>query len=94
MEASIYMHNTDILSFNGNREDRAWNVPADQSFIAGSELIISETVPYCQKYTFLGWSENAEAIEPTYLPGGVFVGNSSTTLYAVWCEATELGTEA
>ena len=47
-------------------------------------LILPETQPQRDGYIFAGWAENSEAEEAEYLPRDIYMGNDSTTLYAIW----------
>lgn len=51
---------------------------------------LSTVVPTKPNNTFVGWSEDKNATEATYLKGAAFSRNhtSDTTLYAVWAPAT------
>ena len=49
---------------------------------------ISDTVPVCSGYTFLGWAATASATTAAYQPGELFVPSADTTLYAVWKKVT------
>ena len=69
------------ISFNANGGTGA---PEAQTKTHGQPLTLSSTVPTRAGYTFLGWAESADATVATYQPGGEFVKNADTTLYAVW----------
>ena len=55
----------------------------------GTDYVISQTKPTRQGYTFIGWSEDKDASEPTYLPGDKFTEDKDVKLYAVWEEGAE-----
>ena len=58
--------------------------PEPQKKTQDETLKLSTLVPTRTGYTFLGWSESADSTVATYQPGGEFVKNADTTLYAVW----------
>lgn len=58
--------------------------PASQTKYFGEGLIITDSEPTRTGYTFLGWSTNSGATEPTYVGGSTFWANGNYTLYAVW----------
>lgn len=68
--------------------------PASQTHTATSKyegsctFTISSQVPTREGYTFLGWSTNPNATTADRQPGGSIVVTGTTTLYAVWEEAT------
>ncbi|MEY8322662.1 InlB B-repeat-containing protein, partial [Lachnospiraceae bacterium 54-11] len=45
---------------------------------------ISDTKPWRDGYTFLGWSTSSTATSPSYYPNGKIAVTGTTTLYAVW----------
>lgn len=47
-------------------------------------ILISDTVPTREGYTFLGWATKNDAAAPEYLAGAVYTADTSVTLYAVW----------
>lgn len=49
-----------------------------------SYTVNATTLPTKQGYTFLGWSTDSSASQPTYLPGVTAAITSNTVLYAVW----------
>ncbi len=69
------------VSYNANGGSGA---PSSQVKDYGTDLTLSSTVPTRTGYTFLGWSTSSTATSATYQPGGGFVANANTTLYAVW----------
>ena len=46
--------------------------------------MIHNTVPTRDGYTFMGWSENKNAVVPTYYPGSTFVPKGNIELFAIW----------
>lgn len=48
------------------------------------EITLSTEEPTRPGYFFMGWSTEASAIDPQYLPGWVISGNHNLTLYAIW----------
>ena len=63
--------------------------PESQVKQKGIALTLSDKKPTRQGYTFLGWSEDSKATEPSYEAGGKYTRNQSVTLYAVWKEGEE-----
>lgn len=57
------------------------------------KVTISNIIPIKNGYSFLGWSQDSEAITATYKSGDSIVINSNTTLYAVWQKNEEETTE-
>lgn len=51
------------------------------------DIVISSDIPTRNGYAFLGWSEQSDAITPTYEIGDILTENSDKILYAVWIEA-------
>lgn len=47
---------------------------------------ISPGIPVREGYVFLGWSESADAVSPTYKADDIIVPQYDTVLYAVWAE--------
>ncbi len=59
--------------------------PATEQVYEGETITLSDLVPARKNYTFLGWSDDVNATQAKYLPGGEFtMGGSVVTLYAVW----------
>ena len=54
----------------------------------GVDLTLSETEPNRDYYRFLGWAEEAEADEPSFLPGQSYGEDRERSLYAVWTPRT------
>lgn len=73
---------------NNTTDGSALNWPDDLTGAAGDTVTIPWNIPRAEGYTFLGWStsnaENATA-ENAYKPGTeVMIGDTDTSLYAVW----------
>ena len=49
-----------------------------------TNIIISDTKPTREGYTFYGWTDVQGAAQAEYQPGGTYPFSESTTLYAVW----------
>ena len=58
--------------------------PSAQTKYYGKDISLSSTKPTRSKYNFLGWATSPTATVAQYQPGGSFVRNENTTLYAVW----------
>ncbi|MBP3697665.1 MAG: bacterial Ig-like domain-containing protein [Clostridia bacterium] len=69
------------VSYNANGGSSA---PSSQEKDYGTDLALSSTVPTRTGHTFLGWSTSSTATSATYQPGGNFIANADTNLYAVW----------
>ena len=54
----------------------------------GVDLTLSETEPNRDYYRFQGWAEEAEADEPSFLPGQSYGEDRELSLYAVWTPRT------
>lgn len=50
----------------------------------GTPLTLTSTIPTRNGYTFVGWSENPNTINSTWLAGGTFADNRNAILYACW----------
>ncbi len=70
-----------IVTYNSNGGSKA---PESQVKEKGVALTLSAQTPTRTGYTFLGWSSDSKATEPTYEAGGTYTEDQSTTLYAVW----------
>ena len=70
-----------LVAYDGNGGKGA---PLSQTKSYGDELILSNTVPKRDGYTFLGWSTSSNAKNATYSAGSIFNLNYSVRLYAVW----------
>ena len=58
--------------------------PAKQQKLPNQVLTLSLDIPIREGWFFLGWSEDKNTITPVYLPGGDFVKDANTTLFALW----------
>ena len=58
--------------------------PEAQAKIHDVTLILSETAPSREGYSFLGWATDPNAGRIDYYPGGEYTENAELTLYAVW----------
>lgn len=74
---------------NNTTDGSALNWPNDLTGAAGDTVTIPWNIPQAEGYTFLGWSttENATTADPDYAYGKeVTIGDTDTSLYAVWRE--------
>gem|GEM_PF-2669303 len=69
------------VTYNANGGSGA---PAAQTMNHGEAIVLSNTVPARANFRFMGWSASASSTDAQYQPGGTFIANSSTILYAVW----------
>lgn len=58
--------------------------PDIQSTNDDGSIILTDSIPTMDGYTFLGWSTDKSATSATYSAGSEYSFTSSTTLYAVW----------
>lgn len=72
---------TYTVSYNANGGSGA---PSSQTKTKDIALTLSSTRPTKSGYTFKGWSESSYATSASYQPGGQYMANASTVLYAVW----------
>ena len=70
---------TIVYNANGGSD-----APKSQTKYYGEGMKITYSKPTRTGYTFLGWSTNRNATEPTYVGGSTFWANGNYTLYAVW----------
>ena len=63
------------------------NPPSAQTYISAGERTITTYTPTREGYNFLGWSEDANATEAQYQPGGTIMVDRRITLYAVWLDS-------
>lgn len=75
--------NTYKIKYNGNGGKY---IPAEQIKQTGISLTLSQDIPVRDDYYFIGWAESSNAGKPDYLPGGSFIKDADTTLYAVWAQ--------
>lgn len=78
---AIWTIDSFIISYNANGGTGA---PPNQTKQNGVTLTLSDTEPTRKRHNFLGWATSADAEEATYQPGGSFITNADTTLFAVW----------
>lgn len=74
---------------NNATDGSALNWPDDLTGAKDSTVTIPWLIPQAEGYTFLGWSttENATTADPDYAYGKeVMIGDTDTSLYAVWRE--------
>ncbi len=50
----------------------------------GNSVAINENIPYKSGYTFIGYSQDENATEASYLPGKIYTFTSDTKLYALY----------
>ena len=60
------------------------NIPLPQAKFYSQPLIITDTIPTKEGYTFLGWTETEGSTEVDYEPGDAYTKEGDATLYAVW----------
>ena len=72
------------ITYNKNTTDVVTNLPASQSKLYGTTLILSETIPVYPGWTFIGWNTEVNGEGTSYTAGGEYTLNESTTLYAQW----------
>ena len=72
---------TFIISYDANG---GMNAPASQQKTENVIMRITNQVPTKPGSTFIGWNENPSAQIATYMPGGEFVLDKETTLFAIW----------
>lgn len=60
------------------------DVPLSQGKAHDKPLTLRYEQPVKEGHTFLGWTTSADSAEVIYAPGGIYDGNESITLYAVW----------
>lgn len=75
------------VSYNANG---GTSQPGNQTKYQGQALTLSATKYTRFGYTFVGWSDDPEAVIATYLPGTSYNEDAAVTLYAIWQEATEI----
>lgn len=69
------------VSYNANGGS---NAPSSQTKWYGKNLTLSSSVPSRAGHTFKGWGTSSTDTTVDYAKGGVYTGNSSITLYAIW----------
>ena len=71
------------VHFDANGGDSA---PADQFKGHGVDITLTSEEARRGGFRFIGWAENPEATEPTFVPGDNYNIDADLTLYAVWEE--------
>lgn len=81
-----YVQNAFVITY-----DTKGGIPVigQQTVVSGDVAKISALKPKKQGYRFLGWSEDANSVQPTYLPGQNITITGSMTLYAVYEEESD-----
>lgn len=82
---AVWKANTYTVTYNANGGSGA---PSAQTKTHGVNLTLLAKEPIRSGYTFLGWGTSASATSTSYQPGGIYTGNESITLYAVWQKNT------
>lgn len=57
---------------------------SSQTKVHGENIMLSSQQPTRTGYDFLGWSTNRNATVASFGSGGIYEGNGTQTLYAVW----------
>ncbi|MDE6505790.1 MAG: InlB B-repeat-containing protein [Eubacterium sp.] len=78
---AVWKADTYTVKYDANGGSGA---PSSQTKTHGKTLILSSEVPTRAGYTFLGWSRNKGATAAGFQPGGKYIYEESTTMYAVW----------
>ncbi|MDR1065234.1 MAG: InlB B-repeat-containing protein [Oscillospiraceae bacterium] len=78
---AVWKANTYTVSYNANGGSGA---PGSQTKTHGAPLTLSSTKPTRDGYAFQGWATSNTATSAAYSAGASFIGNATTTLYAVW----------
>ena len=82
---SVDVTELDVVTYTIRYEGNGGtNVPEAQLKTENVIMKLSTKVPERTGYTFIGWNENPSAEVATYKPGGEFVFDKDTTLYAIW----------
>ena len=72
---------TSTVSYEPGTDSAA---PWALEYAFGETVSIDTVIPYRYGYLFLGWAEEPDSAEPTYLPGDALLADDDMTLYAVW----------
>lgn len=80
---AVWQVNSYTISYDANGGTGA---PEAQVKKHGTPITITSVKPTLENYTFLGWSEDKNAADPTYRAGAQFTKDKNTVLYAVWGE--------
>ena len=88
VELNVNWKQTKTITYNANNGSGA---PASQTIIEGMKVRISDTIPKRTNYTFKGWATTSSATTATFKAGEEYNYSdiTSTTLYAVWEQATK-----
>ena len=78
---AVWKINTYTVSYDANGGTGA---PPSQTKTHGAKLTLSSIEPTREGYTFLGWTRYPTTQTVTHVPGGEFITNADTTLYALW----------
>ena len=79
---AVWKANTYTVAYNLNGADGT--PPASQIKTHGINLTLSNTIPECGGFSFLGWSLTPDATTADYAAGGTYTLNMGATLHAVW----------
>lgn len=60
------------------------NAPSPQAVNNYESCNLSTEFPIREGYTFIGWSNNKDAVTAEYLPGAEYIGDHYVTMYAIW----------
>ena len=80
-----------VVEYYLNLKDKEKKPYSAQIMEAGKRHIIQDQFPSVDYVNFMGWSTDKKATEAEYFPGDVFLGDSTTKLYAIWGEPYDLG---
>ena len=61
-------------------------VPSQTKYY-NTNLVLWDTIPVCEGFTFLGWTPDKNAQEAEYHPGDIYTEEDDLTLYPVWQSA-------
>lgn len=78
---AVWKKNTYSVSYDANGGEGA---PSSQIQNEEREVILSNTKPTRDGYTFRGWSTSRNTVSATYQPGDSITLDRDLTLYAVW----------
>ena len=81
---SLHIHEVPVIYYDANGGRIESPMVSQQRINDDGTAVLQISRPRKENYTFLGWSENKNAISPDYLPGSTFKGEPNTILYAVW----------
>lgn len=72
---------TYIVAFNANG---GTNVPPSQTKTENVNLVLTNSTPKRDGYTFKGWATSSASQTVVYKSGATYTANANVTLYAVW----------